>query len=322
MKSQNRNSEFGIFLLLINDKTRYNHLSGISTRCYIQGDLFMKVCISAESTIDLSKELLKEFDIHTIPFGILLGTEAKLDGEIDGPTIFDYVDRTGVLPKTSAVNEFQYEEYFTELLKEYYAIVHFSLSSGISSSCSNAMNVAANMKNVYVVDSQSLSTGIALEAIYASKLAKEGKSAEEIVKAVEKRIPYNQTSFVLATVEYLHKGGRCSSLAKLGAQLFRIRPQILVSNGKMGPGKKYMGKQLNCVESYCKDTLEQFNNPDLSLVFITHSHATPDMVEAARKLLEKRGFKRIEETFAGGTISSHCGPKCLGILYFNDGEQK
>lgn len=279
----------------------------------------MKICISAESTIDLPESILKEFDIKTVPFTVLLGEKAGLDGVITPTEIFDYVDKTGVLPRTSAINEAQFEEYFTKLLKDYDEIIHFSLSSEISSACNNAFNVAKGLKNVHIVDSRSLSTGIALEAIYASKLVKEGLKAEEIIEKVKERIPFNQTSFVLATVDYLHKGGRCSSLAKLGAQLFRIRPQIIMADGKMSPGKKYMGKQLGCVESYVKDTLEQFNNPDLDLVFVTHSQASPDMVEAAKKQLEAKGFKRIIETTAGATISSHCGPKCLGILYLNDG---
>lgn len=279
----------------------------------------MKICISAESTIDLPKQLLEAYEIKTIPFTVLLGDKAGFDGEITPNEIFEYVDKTGVLPRTSAINEFQYSEYFKEILKGYDAIIHFALSSEISSACSNAMAAASELKGVYVVDSRSLSTGIALEAIYASKLVKEGLKPEEIVEKVKERIPYNQTSFVLATVDYLHKGGRCSSLAKLGAQLFRIRPQIIMADGKMSPGKKYMGKQLGCVESYCKDTLEQFNNPDKSIVFVTHSQATPDMVEAAKKQLREKGFENIIETTAGATISSHCGPKCLGILYLNDG---
>ena len=279
----------------------------------------MKICISAESTIDLPESILNEFDIKTVPFTVLLGEKAGLDGVITPTEIFDYVDKTGVLPRTSAINEAQFEEYFTKLLKDYDEIIHFSLSSEISSACNNAFNVAKGLKNVHIIDSRSLSTGIALEAIYASKLVKEGLKVEEIIEKVKERIPFNQTSFVLATVDYLHKGGRCSSLAKLGAQLFRIRPQIIMADGKMSPGKKYMGKQLGCVESYVKDTLEQFNNPDLDLVFVTHSQASPDMVEAAKKQLEAKGFKRIIETTAGATISSHCGPKCLGILYLNDG---
>ena len=279
----------------------------------------MKICISAESTIDLPQEILDEFSIKTIPFTVVLGTESGFDGVITPQTIFDYVDKTGVLPRTSAINEAQFDDYFRTLLKDYDAVIHFSLSSEISSACNNAFNAAKELKGVYVVDSRSLSTGIALEAIYASNLVKEGLSPEEIIAKVQERIPFNQTSFVLATVDYLYKGGRCSGLAKLGAQLFRIRPQIIMADGKMAPGKKYLGKQLGCVESYCKDTLEQFNNPDLSLVFLTHSMATPDMVEAAKKQLEARGFKRIIITTAGATITSHCGPKCLGILYLNDG---
>ena len=282
----------------------------------------MKICISAESTIDLPKTLLEEFDIHTVPFSVLLGETLGLDGVVTPPEIFDYVDRTGVLPKTSAVNQVQFEDYFEELLKDYDAIIHFSLSSDLSSAYQNAVNAAEGKKNIFVIDSMSLSTGIALLAINASKLAKAGKSPEEIVKISKDRIPHDQASFVLATVDYLYKGGRCSALAKLGVQLFRIRPQIIVADGKMRPGKKYMGKQLQCVESYVQDTLEEFNNPDLSLAFVTHSHATDDMIEAAKNALIKRGFKRVEVTIAGATISSHCGPKCLGILYLNDGEQK
>lgn len=282
----------------------------------------MKICISAESTIDLPKNLLDEFEIKTVPFTILLGTETGLDGVITPNEIFDYVDRTGVLPKTSAVNSNQFEEHFNKLLKEYDEIIHFSLSSELSSACQNAHIAAEGNPHIHVVDTRSLSTGIALLAINASKLVKEGKNVEEILKNTEERIKNDQTSFVLATVDYLYKGGRCSGLAKLGAQLFRIRPQIIMAEGKMSPGKKYMGKQNSCVENYVKDTLEQFNNPDLDLVFVTHSSATPEMVEIAKKALKERGFRRIEETLAGATISSHCGPKCLGILYFNDGGNK
>ena len=279
----------------------------------------MKICVSAESTIDLPREILDEFEIKTVPFTITLGDKNGLDGVTTPEEIFDYVDRTGVLPKTSAVNMGQYDEYFRSLLKEYDEIIHFSLSSDMSSAYQNAFAVAKEIGHVHVIDSMSLSTGIALLAIYASKLVKQNLGVEEIVKKVSERIPFDQASFVLATVDYLYKGGRCSALAKLGAMLFRIRPQILVVNGKMGPGKKYTGKQVDCVANYCRDTLEQFNNPDLEVGFVTHSSATPEMVEVAKKAMYERGFKRVIETKAGATISSHCGPKCLGILYINDG---
>lgn len=279
----------------------------------------MKICISAESTIDLPKEVLDEFGIKTVPFAITLGEKMGLDGVTTPEEIFEYVDKTGVLPKTSAVNYAQYNEFFSDLLKEYDEVIHFSLSSDLSVAYQNAVTAAEELGHVHVIDSKSLSTGIALLAIYASKLVKDGLKVDEIIEKVSERIPNDQASFVLATVEYLFKGGRCSSLARLGALLFRIRPQIIVANGKMGPGKRYNGKQLACVEQYCADTLEQFNNPDLEIGFVTHSGATPDMVDAAVKAMKERGFKRVIVTTAGATISSHCGPKCLGILYINDG---
>ena len=282
----------------------------------------MNIAVSAESTIDLPKELLEKYKIEVIPFTVLLGEKAGLDGEITPSEIFDYVDRTGTLPRTSAVNEFQYEEYFTNLLKKYDAIVHISLSDGISSSFQHATTVASKKKNVYVINSKSLSTGIALLAIYARQLVDQGLEATEVVKKVKERVPHLQVSFVLNTVEYLFKGGRCSSLQRFGVNLLRIKPQIIVGkDGKMTSGSKYRGKNQQVVEQYCLDTLKKFDTPDKSIIFITHSIASPDMVETARKILERKGFKNILETYAGATISSHCGPKCLGILYFNDGSK-
>ena len=184
----------------------------------------MKIAISTESTLDIPKELQKEFDINVIPFTVILGDKSGYDGDITPEEIFEYVDKTGVRPKTAAVNEFQYDKYFTSLLRNHDAVIHISLSSGISSACENAKKVASIIKNVYIIDSQSLSTGIALEAIYARKLANQGLSPEEIVEKVEKRIPYVQASFVINSLNYLYKGGRCSGLATSAAALFRIKP--------------------------------------------------------------------------------------------------
>ena len=282
----------------------------------------MKIAISAESTIDLPESLRKKFDIQTVPFTVLLGESSALDGVITPSEIFAYVDDTGVLPKTSAVNEFQFTEHFDKLLESYDAVIHFSLSSEISSACANAKSAASIKKNVYVIDTRSLSTGIALQAIYARKLAEKGLSPEEIVKKCEKRIPFDQTSFVIKTLDYLYKGGRCSGAARFASAVFRIKPQILVKDGKMFPGKKYVGKFSQCIRKYVKDTLEEFNNPDLDTIFVTHTMANPEVVKETIKLLKQRGFKNVYETTAGATISSHCGPKCLGILYMNDGEQE
>lgn len=282
----------------------------------------MKIAISAESTIDLTKELLNEYDIHTIPFTVSLGNKAGLDGEITSEEIIKFVSETNQLPKTSAVNSFQYTEHFKKLLKEYDAIIHFSLSSEMSVACNNAKIASEEFQNVYIIDTRSLSTGIALLAMYARKLANKGLEAEDIVEAVLNRIPSNQTSFVLSRLDYLYKGGRCNGLSYLAAALLKIRPQIIVKNGAMQPRSKYVGKYDRCIVKYVNDTLESFNTPDLEEVFITSTTATPEQILTVKKMLIERGFKNIHITNAGATITSHCGENCLGILYLNDGNEK
>ena len=279
----------------------------------------MKIAITAESTIDLTNELKEKYDIKTTPFSILLGEELIEDGEGVSKRIFEYVSKTKILPKTSAVNEEQYREFFDGVLKDYDAIVHFSLSSQMSSAFSNARRVAENYDNVKVIDSQSLSTGIALLAIYGRKLADKGLLLDEIVEKVEKRIPFVQASFVLKRLDYLFKGGRCSRLQLFGANLLKLRPQILVQDGKMGPSKRFRGNMEKCIMEYCNTTLETFNNPDKDIVFITYSSAEATTLEKVKNLLKEKGFKNIFFTTASGTISSHCGEDCLGILYINDG---
>jgi len=281
----------------------------------------MKIAISCESTVDLPTEILETYKLHTVPFTVQLGDETVLDGQIDTQKIFDFVDAKKVLPKTSAVNMFQFEEHFSNLLKEYDAVIHISLSSEISSAYQNALNVSKEINNVFVINSKTLSTGIALLAIHASTLADQGLPPEEIVKSVEERRDNLQVSFVINTLDYLYKGGRCSGVQRFGAMILRLKPQILVNKeGKMTTGKTFRGKNSEVVKQYCEETLKEFSNPDKSIIFITHSRASDDMVEAAREVLIKAGFKKIYATVAGATISSHCGPKTLGILYFNDGE--
>ena len=279
-----------------------------------------RIAISAESTIDLSKDLLKQYDIHTVPFTINLGDEVALDGDIDPKHIINYVNKKNILPKTSAVNEYQYTEHFEKLLKEYDAVIHIALSSEISSAFNNAYNVSQNYDNVYVVNSRSLSTGIALQAIYATKLVAAGLEPEEIVRKIELRKAADQTSFILMRLDYLYKGGRCNALSLISATLLKIRLQIVVKNGKMEPAKKYRGDMSTCIIKYVNDTLEQYNTPDLEEVFITSTTATKDQIEAVKEILVKRGFKNIHITNAGATITSHCGENCLGILYMNDGD--
>ena len=281
----------------------------------------MKIAVSVESTNDLSKELLEKYDIKVIAYTITLGDMTFKDGEHTTAEMFEYVDKYNTLPKTTALNEYEYTEFFTQLRKDYEAVVHICLSSGITSSCGNAERASKNVDNVFVVDSKSLSTGIGLLAIYARELAEKGLSAEEIAKTVQERADKLQVSFVVERLDYLYKGGRCSSLQLLGANLLKIRPRIVLKEGTMISDKKFRGNMGGVVAKYCAETLKDFNTPDLKRAFITYTTATPEMLEAARKALSEAGFKEILETRAGGTIASHCGANTLGILYFNDGKE-
>lgn len=278
----------------------------------------MKIAISAESTIDLPSNLLEKFDIHTTPFTINLDEQVIPDEQGVSSKIYDFVEKTKTLPKTSAVNQVQFEEHFSSLLKSYDAVVHISLSSVISSACQNAIAAAKNFDNVCVVDSKTLSTGIALLAIRARKLADNGLDAKTIANQIQDLTPNVQAGFVLENLQYLYRGGRCSSLALFGANLLKIKPQIIVNEqGKMVLGKKFMGNFAVCVEKYANQILSDYKNPDLEYVFITHSSPMDEIVQKLTAKLKERGFENIYDTFAGGTISSHCGPNCIGILFLN-----
>ena len=281
----------------------------------------MKIAITTETTCDLSPEQIAKNDIKVLPLTVILGEKSGLDGiDITPQDIFDYAENHKDLPRTSAVNEFTYEDFFKGVQKDYDAIIHIALSSGLSSSCENAINVSKRMKNVYVIDSLNLSTGIGLQVLYACELRDKGLSPEEIVKKVEARRSSVQASFFVNTIDYLYKGGRCSKVAAFGAIVLRIKPQILVQqDGTMVPGSKYFGRKTQACKAYCEDVLKKFNNPDKSIIFITHTHANEEVVEVARNILKERGFTNIVETYAGATITSHCGQGTLGILYYNDG---
>lgn len=284
----------------------------------------MKIILSAESTVDLSKPLQKEFDVHIIPFTVVIGEEEKKDGEVKGEDLFAYTEKTGKLAHTSAINVGQYLDYFTDLLKDADAIIHFSLSSKITSATGNAITAAKEVeektgKRVIVIDSLSLSTGIAIQVVYCRKLIDKGLPIDEIVSKVLERRPYAQASFALERVDYLYKGGRCSAAAKFFAGALGIKPQILVKDGAMVSGKKFMGKAARWVPAYIDATLKQFDNWDPEICFITYTAIPEEILQAAEKKLYEVGFKRVERTIAGATISCHCGPGTLGVLYYNDG---
>lgn len=281
----------------------------------------MNIKFTCDSATDLPKELIEKYNIVVKPFTVILGEEEKTDGvDIAPQDIFDYVDRTKALPKTTALNEYTLTEFFKENVEKD-GLIHFSISSKASCTYTNAVNASKNFDNVFVVDSLSLSSGIGLLILYACELREQGLSASEIVEKVNARRDKLQVSFITYKLDYLHKGGRCSSVALLGANILKIRPSIIMKDGSMGLHKKYMGKVEKCVEKYIIDTLNEFNKPDNKVVFLTYSSATPEMIETALNTLnENAKFKKIYQTTASATITSHCGENTLGILYFNDGE--
>lgn len=283
----------------------------------------MKIAITCDSVCDLSQELIKQNNISILPISIILGDETFSDGvNINSQKIFDYVAKNKQLPKTSAINEFQYAEFFKEHLDGVDALIHFTISSDMSSCFNNAKKAANTLKNVYVIDSRNLSTGVGLQVLYACMLRDKGEKPENIVKKVEARKQFVQASFVVERLDYLYKGGRCSALQLLGANLLKIRPSIIVKNGKMDVHKKYRGKMKDVVKDYIKDTLNEFNTYDKSICFITYSSATEDMVEAAKSTLKEfANFENVYITTAGATVTSHCGENTLGILYFNNVEK-
>ncbi len=277
----------------------------------------MKIAITMDSACDISEEIKEFYDFKIIPFTVNLGEKSYEDGKIDAEEIFSYVSETGVLPKTSAVNEAAFTEFFSSLRKNYDAIIHLDISSDFSSAYQNAVNAAQKLKNVYVIDSRTLSTGIALLGIYAKKLTEQYSDPKKIVELVKAATKKTQASFVIERLDYLYKGGRCSSLAYFGANVLKLRPQIVVSEGKMKANRKYKGKMPKVVADYCRDVLQDNPKPDKQICFITHSHATQEMVEEARSAVLAAGFKTVYETYAGCTVSSHCGKNTLGILFLN-----
>lgn len=275
----------------------------------------MKIAISAESTIDLPKELLQKFDIHTVPFTVIMGDNVYLDGEFDNTKLFEYFDKNRKLPSTSAVNEYQYKEHFENLLKDYDAVIHLSLSSGVSSAYRNAQNVANEMNNVYVIDTLSLSTGIALLALKAREMVDNNVDILDIVKYLEENKLKSKVSLIVNKLNYIVKGGRCSALACFGANLLSIKPLITVVNGKTKLGKKYIGSYDFCAKKYCEDIIKSSNNIDKKNIFVSYTTITEKTKETVTQILKDNGFENIYYTTAGSTISCHTGPLALGIIF-------
>jgi len=278
----------------------------------------MKIKISADSTCDLSQELIEAYDIGITPLYIVRGEEALRDGiDITPQDIFDYVERQGTLCSTAAVNVTDYMDAFQQWREDYDAIVHFTISSSMSACYQNAVIAASEMTGVHVVDSAHLSNGIGLLVLRAAELAREGVEAEEIKRILDEQKEKVETSFVIDTLEYLHKGGRCSTVAALGANLLSLKPCIELKDGKMGVGKKYRGTIAKCLLKYTEDRLKGRDDLDLSRIFIIDSGVDPAILEQVeQKVRECAAFEEVLRTKAGCTISNHCGPNCIGILFY------
>jgi len=276
----------------------------------------MKIRISIDSACDIPQELKQKYNISTMPYYVMLGDRECIDGvNVTSADLFDYVKQTGNLPKTAAISAAKFKEYFEDLLKDGDEIIHFSLSSKMTSSCVNAMSGAEGI-NVHVIDSQSLSSGIALLVIKCAQLIEEGVlGASEIVEQIKGMASRVQASFLVDTLTYLHKGGRCSAVALVGSKLLKIKPKILVKDGKMEVSKKYMGNINNCLIKYVEDTLNG-NNPEKTVAFCTHSSPMEISSQICQKLRDF-GFSEVYDVNASSTISSHCGPGTLGILFMN-----
>lgn len=281
----------------------------------------MKIKITVDSTADLSQELMTKNDITPMPICVIIGGEEKRDGvDITTEQLLDYCDEHKELPKTAAPNAEMYAEFFEENLKGYDALIHFNISSKISSIFNNSVEATKRFDGkVFVVDSKSLSTGTGLLALYASELVQMNKfTAKEIYDKVVARVDSVQASFVVNTLKYLHMGGRCSGVARFSASVLGIKPSIRLQDGAMNVGKKYIGRLESCIKKYVEDTLKDFSNPDKKRVFITHTPTKPEYAEMIRKMLEGK-FDEIIETNASSTIASHCGRDTIGILFINDG---
>lgn len=273
--------------------------------------------IISDSTCDLSPEQIRKYNIRLMPLYVHLGDKDYRDGvDIHPDDIYAHVAAGGDLAATAAVNLADYVQVFSEYARKVDFVLHIDISSDFSCCYQNARLAAADYDNVYVVDSRNLSTGHGLVVLEAARLAESGMPPEQIVEELNRLTARVRASFILDRLDYMKKGGRCSAVAMLGANLLRLRPCIQVKDGKMGVEKKYRGSFEKCVRDYITDRLAGQTDLDLRRVFITHSGVSPEIealaVQTVRSL---QPFEEICVTRAGCTVSSHCGPGTLGVLF-------
>ncbi len=279
-----------------------------------------KIQLVADSTCDLSPELKETFHVATIPLFIVLEDKSYYDGEQISPDeIYQWSDANRQTPKTAACSYERALETLKPFIDAGDDIIFFGISEQMSTTC-NVIRLLAddlNYDRLYVIDSMNLSTGIGLQVLYAAELIQDGKSAKEIVELVEQRRGKVRASFVVETLTYLARGGRCNAVTALLANTLKLKPQIIVERGAMNVSKKYRGKQSSVLLKYAREMESELLSADPSCVFITHSGCDEETIEAVRSYLDSLDyFAHIYVTRAGGVISSHCGPGTLGVLFY------
>lgn len=283
----------------------------------------MSVKIIADSTCDLSKELLERYDISVLPLHIVLGDKEYKDGlEISPDEIYQWSNKNNAAPKTSAASISDAMEIFNTYMKTYDEIICFSISGQMSTTV-NVLRMAAEEleaeDKIHIIDSENLSTGGGLLVIEAAIMAADGKNGNEIVNTIEQLKPQVRASFIVDTLTFLHRGGRCSGVAALAGGALKLHPKIVVENGAMKPDKKYRGKMSSAILTYAKDLEMQLKNAKTDRVFITHSGCEEETIQSIYNFLEELNlFNEILITRAGGVISSHCGPGTLGVLFIEN----
>ena len=280
----------------------------------------MNIKIISDSTCDLSKELLEKNNITIVPLTVIKDDQAYTDGiTITTDEIFAHVDAGGNLCTTTAVSVGEYQEWFEKFANDYDAVVHINISSEFSSSYQNACLAAADFDNVVAIDSRNLSTGQGLVVLKACELASVVSSKEEMKEKLDAFTPKVEASFLLDRLDYMVKGGRCSAVVALGANLLNLKPCIEVKNGKMSVVKKYRGSYAKCLASYVKDRLSNRDDLNRETLFVTRTPVSDACLEAVENAVnDVADFKNIYWTMAGCTVSCHCGPGTLGVLFVRE----
>ena len=278
-----------------------------------------KVVITADSAADIPSDIAAEFGIKTVPMCVVFGGMPMQDGvNINAEKIFDYADKTGEIPKTSAVSPGEYLDFFAGFIKNGFDVVHLSFCSELSSTFRNAKIASSRMNGVYTLDTRSLGGGISLLALKGCEMRDKGMGAEEIYVRLSALVPKARVTYLLDSIDFLRRSGRCSAATAFGANLLSVKPCAAMIDGRIEVVKKYRGKSKAVRLQYASEQLEIDKNIDLSAVFIYHSGVDKRELLIVEEMLKSAGFRRIITAFTGCMISLHSGRNALGIHFLEE----